>query len=120
MVRINTLLAAIFLLGLSSVACAQSGDSLARGRLLYGTYCISCHAAEIHWREKKLASDWSALKNQVRRWQKVAELGWSEDDIEQVSAYLNASYYHFSATDKIGLGPQKPVFPQKQEAKEQQ
>lgn len=107
MARITTLLAAVLLLGLSPASFAQSGESLARGRLLYGTHCISCHAAEIHWREKKLATDWSTLKMQVRRWQNVAQLEWSDDDIEQVTAYLNATYYHFSATDKIGLGPHK-------------
>lgn len=73
-----------------------------RGKLLYTTHCISCHEVEIHWREKKLARDWNGLKIQVNYWQKTAGLGWSEEDIEQVSAYLNAAYYHFPALDKVG------------------
>lgn len=114
MARIRLLLAVVFCLGSSAASCAQPADSQDRGRLLYGTHCISCHAADIHWREKRLVSNWSTLKAQVMRWQKIAELKWSEGDIELVAAYLNATYYHFSTTEKIGLGPLK------QDAKESQ
>ncbi len=106
--RTITLLLALML---PFAAHSQSGvlpaDTLARGKLLYTTHCISCHSVEIHWRAKKLVSDWSALKAQVSRWQKSAGLGWSEDDVEQVGAYLNATYYHFPAAEKIGLDLQE-------------
>lgn len=107
MVRIVTLLTAVILLAVNASSLALPEEDLARGKLLYATHCISCHTVEVHWRDKKLVSNWGSLKAQVARWQKVAGLGWSGDDIEQVSVYLNATYYHFSETGKIGLGPQK-------------
>jgi mono/diheme cytochrome c family protein len=66
-----------------------------RGALLYSTHCIACHSSQMHWRDNKLASDWPSLKAQVRRWQAAATLGWTEDDIVEVTRYLNSLYYGF-------------------------
>lgn len=77
-----------------------AGPTLAqsRGELLYTTHCISCHTTEMHWRDKRAASDWSSLKFQVRRWQGAASLGWSEGDVVEVARYLNETIYHFAST----------------------
>ena len=48
----------------------------------------------MHWREKKKVGDWPGLLAQVRFWQTQASLGWTDDDVTQVAAYLNATYYH--------------------------
>src|SRR5450631_444980 len=88
---------------LISACVATAGDfrgaADSRGALLYSTYCVSCHTAQVHWREKKLATDWTSLKMQVRRWQSNAGLGLSEDDVATIARYLNDLYYHFPATD---------------------
>ena len=81
--------------GVHTSAQAQVKESETRGGLLYSTHCNACHTAEIHWREKKLATDRSSLKDQVRRWQANAGLGWSKEEIRDVTRYLNATYYHF-------------------------
>lgn len=69
-----------------------------RGELLYSTHCISCHTTEMHWRDKKVATDWASLRFQVRRWQDNAGLGWSEADIQEVTRYLNESIYRYTQT----------------------
>ena len=66
-----------------------------RGELLYATHCVSCHSAQMHWRERKAATDWASLQVQVRRWQGNASLGWGEADIRAVAHYLNQRYYRF-------------------------
>jgi mono/diheme cytochrome c family protein len=76
-------------------AYAQPMSDAARGELLYSTHCIACHTAEVHWREKKLVTDWTSLQSEVRRWQGVSGLGWSNEDIAEVARYLNALYYHY-------------------------
>ena len=81
-------------------AQAQLKEGEIRGELLYSTHCNACHTSKVHWREKKLATGWSSLKAQVRRWQANAELGWSEEEITDVTRYLNAVYYHFRANGK--------------------
>ena len=75
-----------------------------RGELLYTTHCISCHTTEMHWRDKRSASDWPTLKAQVRRWQDAASLAWGDGDILDVTRYLNETIYHFEQTaDPVAL-----------------
>lgn len=70
-----------------------------RGELLYSTHCIACHNAEVHWRNKKLATDWQSLQSEVRRWQGVSGLGWGDEEVVEVARYLNALHYHYPAPD---------------------
>ncbi len=84
----------------SSQTSAQSVYSETRGELLYSTHCVTCHDTEIHWREKKLVQDWRTLWTEVNRWQSNLGLGWSDDEIMDVTDYLNTIYYHFSAADR--------------------
>lgn len=78
-----------------AVANAQPKGETPRGELLYSTHCIACHNAKIHWRNKKIAKDWTGLKAQVRRWQGIQGLVWSDNDVAEVARYLNARYYHY-------------------------
>ena len=89
-------LLAIFAGGAISVA-AQPAPGGSRGELLYSTHCIACHTTEIHWRERKLVTDWSSLKSQVFRWQSNTGLSWTDGDIAAVTSYLNELYYRFPA-----------------------
>ncbi len=93
------------LLAIAIAIFAPSAMAQSRGELLYRTHCISCHTTEIHWRDKRSASNWPALKSQVRRWQAAASLAWSDGDILDVSRYLNESIYHFEQTaDPVSSG----------------
>ena len=87
----------VLLFGLLSnlTAAAEPERDASRGELLYSTHCIACHTTEVHWREKKLATDWTSLQSEVRRWQGVLGLGWSNDDIGEVARYLNALSYRY-------------------------
>ncbi|SDW98550.1 c-type cytochrome [Nitrosomonas communis] len=103
----------IYLLGLAVYpqAYAQAGSSETRGELLYLTHCINCHNTKIHWREKKIATDWRALKAEVTRWQSNMHLGWNEDEIKEVTHYLNAVYYHFPVTEHEDLTESDQIHP---------
>jgi len=89
------LIVLLICLGDPAVASAQARSDPPRGELLYSTHCIACHNAKIHWRDKKVVKDWAGLKVEVRRWQGVAGLAWSDKDIVDVARYLNALHYHF-------------------------
>jgi mono/diheme cytochrome c family protein len=81
-----------------ALALAPAAQAQSRGELLYSTHCIACHTTQMHWRDKKLATDWNSLKAQVRRWQAAAQLHWNEDDILAVTRHLNERIYRFEQT----------------------
>ena len=100
MTRRSSVLTHVRLLAACALAAglaAQTGPARgqSRGELLYSTHCIACHSAEVHWRDKKLATDWESLRQQVRRWQANAGLGWSDEEINDVARYLNQRHYGF-------------------------
>ena len=99
MLRKSMLAAWLVVLVNSVDADAQPARDTARGELLYSTHCISCHTTQVHWREKKIATDWSTQQAQVRRWQDNTGLAWSNEDIAQAARYLNAIYYRYPAAD---------------------
>jgi hypothetical protein len=86
--------------GIYTLSHAMPVYSETRGELLYSLHCKSCHTSKVHWREEKLATNWPSLKAQVFRWQSNIELGWGEDEITDVTHYLNITYYHFQVTNK--------------------
>ena len=90
---------AVLLISLASIAQADAplvGDA-ARGELLYATHCIACHSDKVHWRDKKLVTDWKGLQSEVDRWQGLSGLRWSAEDIADVARYLNTVYYRYPA-----------------------
>jgi mono/diheme cytochrome c family protein len=87
--RIAALLAAVCATG----ALAQQPGQ--RGALLYENHCGACHATQMHWRDKRVASDWASLRTQVKRWQDTALLSWSDEEIDEVARYLNKRFYRF-------------------------
>ena len=88
----------VFILSVNP-AFAESGTKIdttrGRGAMLYDNNCIQCHTQQIHWREKKIATDWESLIAQVDRWQRTSGLEWSKNDIKEVSRYLNGEFYHY-------------------------
>jgi len=83
-------------------ACASEKYNEARGQLLYSTHCIACHTTQVHWRQQKLVTNWESLVAQVRRWQSISCLSWSEDEVQDVSQHLDTLFYGYknSAKDK--------------------
>lgn len=76
----------------STPALAQSAAP-GRGQLLYSNHCVECHTTRMHWREKRLAQDWTTLKALVWHWQAVSRLQWTPEDVEAVARHLNETYY---------------------------
>ena len=92
----NSILAVLFVAsGPATGADTQPARDASRGELLYSTHCVGCHGAQIHWREKTLVTDGASLQAQVNRWQVVSGLKWSNEDVAEVSRYLNTLYYHY-------------------------
>src|SRR4051794_34624473 len=88
-------LAAAAVLALAGPPQAQAESPASRGQLLYANHCVECHSTQMHWRDKRLATDWASLQAWVRRWQAEASLQWSDEDIDAVARHLNDTIYQF-------------------------
>ena len=80
----------------------KTDDSIIRGSELHQAHCIVCHnnmtdgnASQLYTREDRNVSTLSGLKNQVQRCVINLKLDWFDDEIHDVSNYLNAQYYHY-------------------------
>ncbi len=98
MKRISLTACLLALLPLRVLAAPPDTPAPTRGELLYTTHCIACHNSQMHWRDKRLVTDWASLQAQVRHWQSVAKLGWTDDDILEVTRHLNDRIYRFAPT----------------------
>lgn len=78
----------------SSASVAGAVPDVQRGRLLYENSCNACHTTQPHWRSKRLVVTWGDLVAQVTRWQGIAGLNWTSDDIRDVAVFLNEEFYH--------------------------
>jgi mono/diheme cytochrome c family protein len=76
-----------------------------RGRELYLQKCGECHSESVHARVKRSATDYAQIRAWVQRWSGVLSLGWDRDEIEDVTAYLNATYYRFAAPAATTAAP---------------
>ncbi len=91
---------------------ARAADA-ERGRALYDSRCDSCHAESVHGRVKREASGFESLRGWVRRWSGNLGLKWSDEEIDDVAAWLNGRHYKFpcpptacKATGRAGGSPQ--------------
>ena len=66
-----------------------------RGHALYEERCGGCHTQSVHGRAKRVARDFDAVRGWVRRWNETLMLRWSDVDIEDVTTWLNATYYGY-------------------------
>ena len=99
----KTSLATILTLGLS-ISCIGSAHAvdLKRGKQLLEENCIKCHAdmvggdgSKIYTRENRRIDSLAGLNKQVHRCKNSLGVSWPEDQIADVVAYLNKTYYKF-------------------------
>ena len=87
---------------LSSITGITHAADVERGRVLHNENCIQCHASmyggdgsTIYVREERRIESMQALTMQVKRCKNSLGLPWPEDQIDDLIAYLNATFYRF-------------------------
>ena len=81
---------------LAALAPAAPAQDLTRGKLLYENHCSTCHTGAVHGRPERIALSLDQLRAVVTKWQAVQKLGWSPTEVEDVTRYLDATYYRMS------------------------
>lgn len=86
---------------------ARAADA-ERGRELYVQRCGACHGRSVHSREARVAKSMVEVRGWVKRWSDTLGLGWGADEVEDVSLYLNDTYYRFAMPARSASGNVKP------------
>lgn len=66
-----------------------------KGKALNEQHCLQCHGGEVMTRPDRRVQDRGQLRNQVSRCEQNLNLRWFEDDIDNVTEFLNRDFYHF-------------------------
>lgn len=86
-------------LGLTLVSLLISATSMAQGNSANGqklytqSKCNQCHGTEVFTRKDRKVNSLPALEAQVRRCDSNLNTNWFDDEIHDVTSYLNKQYY---------------------------
>ncbi len=87
-------LAGLLISGMTSIASAEG--NVANGQTLFTqSKCNQCHGTEVFTRPDRKVTDLAKLEAQVRRCDSNLNTNWFDDEIKDVTAYLNSQYYKF-------------------------
>lgn len=73
-------------------ACAE----FERGQALYENHCRFCHESWAHKREGSRITSLHSLRQRVAAWSVHSGLGWGDDEISDVTDYLNRHFYRLT------------------------
>lgn len=78
------------------IACSDAGknDPIIRGERTHQV-CLSCHGTDLYVSSKRKIKTLDALRKEVDRWGDYYNPAFSEQDVDDVTAYLNAKFYQF-------------------------
>ena len=109
MIARRLVLLALVFATLAVVAVAADVD---RGRALYESRCYECHSPAAHLRPSHVAGDFYEIRAWVRRWNENLALEWSDEDVADVTVFLNNAYYRYPCpTDVCRIVSTSPSFP---------
>lgn len=91
----DRILSAASLLLLIYLSPAATAENIERGKQLHDENCTRCHQAEIYSRDDRIVHDVEQLKRRVALCEQSVELLWFEEEVNDVSAYLNTYFYQF-------------------------
>ena len=77
---------------------AGAEEAFDRGQALYEHHCMSCHESWAHTREGRHVRTYSELRLRTEAWSVHSRLGWSAEDINDVTDYLNRTFYQLEQT----------------------
>ena len=74
---------------------AQAFD-IENGKALHNENCLRCHNESQYTRENRIVNSFDELQSRISQCELSAELAWFDEEIDDVTAYLNHAFYHFN------------------------
>lgn len=80
-------------------AVPVAAEPFDRGQALYENHCVACHDDSVHTGAERRATSRRDIRQWVTTWNFHAGLGWSDEEVEDVTDFLNRRFYRF--TDQL-------------------
>jgi hypothetical protein len=77
------------------------GANADRGGELYESRCGECHSESVHGRKTRVATDFNEVRQWVSRWNENLKLRWGDEEIDDVTVYLNKTYYRYACPPQV-------------------
>jgi mono/diheme cytochrome c family protein len=88
-------LAALLVLGAVAGGCSGTGSGDAvRGEAVHKV-CLECHGTNLYVVPERKVTSLAALHREVARWGDYYNPALTEQDVDDVTAYLNTHFYKF-------------------------
>jgi hypothetical protein len=66
------------------------------GKTLHNENCVRCHQVSQYTRENRIVNSFDELRTRISDCELSAELTWFDEEIDDVTAYLNEAFYRFN------------------------
>ena len=88
---------------LTSMVYAEDVPDAANGQKLFNeSRCLECHGVEVFTRVDRKVKNLAGLESRVRQCDASLSTNWFDDQILDVVAYLNNTYYKFDPAKQAG------------------
>ena len=82
--------------GVMAVFSTPAAEEFDRGEALYENHCRECHESWAHTRDGRHVTTVNGLRGRVAAWSIHTNLQWSQEEIDDVTDYLNQQFYQFT------------------------
>ena len=69
---------------------------LENGKSLHNENCLRCHDESKYTRKNRIVKNFQQLHERIKQCELMTELTWFDEEIDDVTAYLNNQFYHFN------------------------
>ena len=69
---------------------------LENGKLLHNENCLHCHDESKYTRKNRIVKNFQQLYERIKQCELMAKLTWFDEEIADVTAYLNNQFYYFN------------------------
>ncbi len=66
------------------------------GKALHDENCLRCHNETQYTRENRIVNSFDELRERISLCELSAEMAWFDEEIDDVTAYLNNAFYRFN------------------------
>jgi len=92
--NINKIIPVSFITSLLLSLPVQAID-IENGKILHDENCLRCHNETQYTRENRIVNSFDELRERISLCELSAEMAWFDEEIDDVTAYLNNAFYRF-------------------------